>query len=55
MISNAQLDNEKHSYSYQVELYKDDIEELEENYLRIQKDFKDKSKVFYISINKITN
>jgi hypothetical protein len=45
MISNAQLDNEKQSFSYQVELYKDDIEELEENFIRVQKDYKEKSRV----------
>lgn len=45
MITNAQLDNEKQSLSYQVELYKDDIEEFEENYIRLQKDYKDKSRV----------
>jgi hypothetical protein len=45
MINNAQLDNEKQSFSYQVELYKDDIEELEENFIRVQKDYKEKSRV----------
>ena len=45
MITNAQLDNEKQSLSYQVELYKDDIEEFEENYIRLQKDYKDKTRV----------
>jgi hypothetical protein len=45
MINNAQLDNEKQSYLYQVELYKDDIEELEENFIRVQKDYKEKSRV----------
>jgi hypothetical protein len=54
MISNAQLDNEKQSFSYQVELYKDDIEELEENFIRVQKDYKEKSRVcihlFHFSI-----
>lgn len=46
MINNAQLDNEKTSYSYQVDLYKDDLEELEENYNRVHKDYKDKSRVY---------
>lgn len=46
MINNAQLDNEKQSYSYQVELLRDEIEELEENYIRVQKDFKEKSRTY---------
>lgn len=50
MINNAQLDNEKTSYSYQVDLYKDDLEELEENYNRVHKDYKDKSRVYIHSI-----
>lgn len=45
MINNPQLDNEKQSYLYQIEKLKDDFEELEENYCRLQRDFKDKSRV----------
>lgn len=45
MISNAQLDNEKQSYVYQVDWFKDEMEEIEENYIRSQRDLKEKSKV----------
>lgn len=31
--------------SYQVDALKDDLEELEENLYRLQKDFRDKSRV----------
>jgi len=46
--SNAQLDTEKSAYSYQVQLYKDDLEELEENFMRINKDYKEKGRVSLI-------
>lgn len=45
MINNAQLDNEKQSHVYQLDLYKDNMEEMEENYIRVQRDLKDKNKV----------
>lgn len=45
MINIAQLDNEKQSFVYQIESFKDDLEELEENYLRVQRDLKEKSRV----------
>ena len=36
MIGNAQLDNEKAAAAYQVELYKDRLEELGEEYAQLQ-------------------
>lgn len=36
MIGNAQLDNEKAAAAYQVELYKDRYEELEEEHNQLQ-------------------
>jgi len=36
MFHNAQLDNEKASFSYQVELLKDQIEQLEEGHFLLQ-------------------
>lgn len=36
MIQNAQLDNEKASYTYQVELLKDKVEDLEVAYAQLQ-------------------
>jgi uncharacterized membrane protein YkoI len=36
MVQNAQLDNEKGSLVYQVELYKDKLEDMEEAYSLLQ-------------------
>lgn len=35
MIANAQLDNEKSELTYQVELLKDKLEDLEETYTQV--------------------
>lgn len=42
MVQNAQLDNEKGSLVYQVELYKDKLEDMEEAYSLLQKEHKEK-------------
>lgn len=45
LMSNAQLDNEKQVYCYQIEALKDDLQELEESYTRIQREHKEKARV----------
>ena len=50
MVNNAQLDNERQVLNYQVDIYKDDIEEFEENIIRLQRDYKDKSRVCTICL-----
>ncbi|XP_018787350.1 PREDICTED: leucine-rich repeat flightless-interacting protein 2 isoform X1 [Bactrocera latifrons] len=44
MIANAQLDNERASQTYQIQLLKDKLEEMEESYAQLQREFKDKSR-----------
>ncbi|XP_020714351.1 leucine-rich repeat flightless-interacting protein 2 isoform X2 [Ceratitis capitata] len=44
MIANAQLDNERASQTYQIQLLKDKLEEVEESYAQLQREFKDKSR-----------
>ncbi|KFM72422.1 Leucine-rich repeat flightless-interacting protein 2, partial [Stegodyphus mimosarum] len=46
MINNAQLDNEKSAYIYQVETLKDEIEEMQENLNQIQKEYREKKRVY---------
>jgi predicted nuclease with TOPRIM domain len=46
MIQNAQLDNEKSSLTYQVELLKDKIEDLEETLSLLQREHRDKCRDF---------
>lgn len=45
MMMNAQLDNEKHSLVYKVELMKDQVEEMEESFTQLQREYKDKCRV----------
>jgi predicted nucleic acid-binding Zn-ribbon protein len=42
MIQTAQLDNEKSSLTYQVELLKDRLEDLEEAHSQLQREHRDK-------------
>ncbi|CAN8020811.1 unnamed protein product [Ixodes persulcatus] len=44
MISNAQLDNERTALAYHVDTLKDDMEEMAENYLQVQRDFREKAR-----------
>ncbi|XP_063233157.1 leucine-rich repeat flightless-interacting protein 2 isoform X2 [Bacillus rossius redtenbacheri] len=44
MIQNAQLDNEKASLTYQVELLKDRLEDLEEAHAQLQREHRDKGR-----------
>lgn len=46
MVQNAQLDNEKSALTYQVELLKDKIEDLEESLSLLQKEHRDKCRDF---------
>ncbi|XP_011632438.1 leucine-rich repeat flightless-interacting protein 2 isoform X1 [Pogonomyrmex barbatus] len=44
MIANAQLDNEKSSYTYQVDLLKDKLEELEETTMQLRRELREKNR-----------
>lgn len=57
MIANAQLDNERASQSYQIQLLKDKLEEMEESYSQLQREFKDKTRecnAFKRNLDKLT-
>lgn len=42
MITNAQLDNERASQTYQIQLLKDKLEDMEETYAQLQREYKEK-------------
>jgi FtsZ-binding cell division protein ZapB len=42
MIANAQLDNDRASQSYQIQLLKDKLEEMEESHTQLQREYRDK-------------
>ncbi|XP_055524756.1 leucine-rich repeat flightless-interacting protein 2 isoform X7 [Wyeomyia smithii] len=42
MVANAQLDNERASQSYQIQLLKDKLEEMEESHAQLQREYKEK-------------
>lgn len=44
MIANAQLDNEKSSFAYQVDLLKDKLEELEEVTAQLRRELREKNR-----------
>ena len=45
MMTSAQLDNERQSLVYQVELLKDQLEEQAESHTELQREYKDKNRV----------
>lgn len=46
MVTNAQLDNERSSQAYQIDLLKDKLEEMEESYAQLQREYRDKSRAY---------
>lgn len=46
MIANAQLDNERASNTYQIQLLKDKVEEMEETHAQLQREHKEKCREF---------
>jgi FtsZ-binding cell division protein ZapB len=44
MITNAQLDNERSSQAYQIDLLKDKLEEMEETYAQLQREHREKTR-----------
>lgn len=50
MVSNAQLDNEKTNFMYQVDTLKDALLELEEQLAESRRQYEEKSKVSIIAV-----
>lgn len=46
MIANAQMDNERASNTYQIQLLKDKVEEMDEMHAQLQREHKDKCREF---------
>lgn len=46
MIANAQLDNERASNTYQIQLLKDKVEEMEETHAQLHREHKEKCREF---------
>lgn len=46
MIANAQMDNERASNTYQIQLLKDKVEEMDESHAQLQREHKDKCREF---------
>lgn len=46
MIANAQLDNDKSAQTYQLELLKDRLEELEEDHSQLKREHRDKCREY---------
>ena len=44
MIANAQLDNDRASQTYQIQLLKDKLEDMEESYAQLQRECKEKTR-----------
>lgn len=44
MITNAQLDNERSSQAYQIDLLKDKLEEMEESYAQLSREHREKTR-----------
>uniref|UniRef100_A0A182NAD4 Leucine-rich repeat flightless-interacting protein 2 n=1 Tax=Anopheles dirus TaxID=7168 RepID=A0A182NAD4_9DIPT len=42
MIANAQLDNERSSFNYHIQLLKDKLEEVEESHAQLQREYREK-------------
>lgn len=55
MVSNAQLDNDKGNFIYQVDTLKDVIEEMEEQMSEMKRELEDKSKVMHLQMKLILN